>query len=111
MLAKRKANFIDFNGQQTLMQMLDCAFCKLLQPVYERFNLMWCRNDISKLINQHIPLPTNICDNPFARRSATFRFFGLFLFATLRLTLPILLYFLIRRFLLRRSASFYVSRF
>lgn len=50
--------------------MLDCAPCKLLQPVYERFNLMWCRNDISKPINQHIYLPTNICGNPFARRSA-----------------------------------------
>ena len=50
--------------------MLDCAPCKLLQPVYERFNLMWCRNNISKPINQHIYLPTNICGNPFARRSA-----------------------------------------
>lgn len=38
-------------------------------------------------------------------------FFGLFLFAILRLTLPILLHFLIHRLLLRRSASFYVSRF
>jgi len=91
--------------------MLDCALCKLLQPVYERFNLMWCRNDISKPINLHIHLPTNICGNPFARRSATFRFFGLFLFAILRLILPILPHFLIRQFLLRRSASFYVSRF
>ena len=33
-----------------------------------------------------------------------FCFFGLFLFAILRLVLPILLYFLIHRFLLRRSA-------
>ena len=70
MLAKRKADFVGFNGQQTLMQMLDYALCKLLQPVYERFNLMWCRNDISKPINQHIYLPTNICGNPFAQRSA-----------------------------------------
>ena len=70
LLAKRKANFVGFNGQQTLMQMLDCALCKLLQPVYKRFNLMWCCNDISKPINRHIPLPTNICGNPFARRSA-----------------------------------------
>lgn len=51
------------------MQMLDCALCKLLQPVYERFNLMWCHNDISKPINQHIHLPMNICGNPFVRRS------------------------------------------
>ena len=69
MLAKRKASFVGFNGQQTLMQMLDCVLCKLLHSVYERFNLMWCRNEISKPINQHIPLPTNICGNPFARRS------------------------------------------
>lgn len=69
-LAKRKASFVGFNGQQTLMQMLDCALCVLLLPVYERFNLMWCCNDISKPINQHIHLPTNICGNPFARRSA-----------------------------------------
>jgi hypothetical protein len=69
-LAKRKANFVGFNGQQTLMRMLDCAPCKLLQPVFERFNLTWCRNDINKPINQHIHLPTNICGNPFARRSA-----------------------------------------
>jgi len=50
--------------------MLDCAPCKLLQPVFERFNLTRCRNDINKPINQHIHLPTNICGNPFARRSA-----------------------------------------
>jgi hypothetical protein len=40
-----------------------------------------------------------------------FCFFGLFLFAILSLVLPILLHFLIRQVLLRRSASFYVSRF
>ena len=40
-----------------------------------------------------------------------FCFFGLFLFAILRLTLPVLLHFLVCQFLLRRFASFYVSRF
>ena len=46
-----------------------------------------------------------------ARRSATFRFFGLFLFVFGWLILPVPPHFLIRRVLLRRSASFYVSRF
>ena len=40
-LAKRKANIVVFNGQQTLMQMLDCALWKILRIVYERFNLMY----------------------------------------------------------------------
>ena len=46
-----------------------------------------------------------------ARRSTIFSFFGLFLFAFEWWALPIMLHFLITRFLLRRSASFYVSRF
>ncbi|OKZ44089.1 MAG: hypothetical protein BHV68_03470 [Bacteroidales bacterium 43_8] len=40
-----------------------------------------------------------------------FCFFGLFLFAFRWLILPVPLHFLIRQFLLRRSASFYVSKF
>lgn len=40
-----------------------------------------------------------------------FCFFGLFLFAFLRLTLSIMLHFLVCQFLLRRSAWFYVSMF
>ena len=40
-LAKRKASLVGFNGQQPLMQMLDCVLCKLLLSVYERFNLMY----------------------------------------------------------------------
>lgn len=78
MLAKRKASAVALVRQQHFMQMLASAVACQYARAFTQ--------------------PKS------ARRSVTFRFFGLFLFVFGWLILPVPPHFLIRRFLLRRSA-------